>query len=214
MDWLSFLFPKKVLHLTSLYNRSIDVVHSFGRLTLLVDSTAQTGIYPDRLWKTGLVPFLKTVHAPKRIVVFGVGGGAVFHLLHRIFPQASLVGVDIDPVILKIAKDYFGLNAIPGLSLITQDAQRFVKKRSEQGKSELIVIDLYIGNGMPAFVQDARFYASLSRILKSGGILVMNYYYPPHTDRSLKSFSNKMSQYFRSVEYKPVLRNIFFYVVK
>lgn len=214
MGWFSQLIGRTIAVSHSSWNGKIEVKDIRGHRTLLADGIQQTGPYPNRLWDVGLKDILTAGKAPINILVFGVGGGYVFKLLNTAFPQAMISGVDIDPEIIRLSRQHFGLDAIPHLHLVCQDAKTFVQRKSEQSKYDLVVIDLYVANDVPGFVTQESFLRSVSRFLRPRGRLVINYFHARNQEGEVKKLASKLSRCFSKVEYQSVLRNIFFTVVK
>lgn len=212
MTWLSYIFPRHIAGSRSTVNGRIEVKEIRGQKTLLVEGIQQTGPYPNVLWKRGFADACRLPAAPKQILVLGVGGGEVLGRLASLFPDAAITGVDIDAEIIRLARAHFSIGTIPGLTLVCEDAQVFVQK--ERKKFNLVIVDLYVANDVPSFATGDTFMAGVSRLLCSGGRLIMNYFHATDQARQARSFANKLSKYFISVSYRPVLRNIFFYVVK
>lgn len=213
MKWLSTIVPRMIAVMRSQYNGNIEVKEIGGTRTLLVNAVQQTGPYPNRLWELGLREILRKKQKPRRILVFGVGGGYVFQLLSGAFPRAEMTGVDIDPAIIRISRGYFGLDGISRLNLVCEDAGMYVRKQ-KRTKYDLVIIDVYIGNDVPAFVTTDVFLTGVYRLLGSGGELVINYFHATKQKSGTKQLADVLLNRFRRVRYHPVLRNIFFYVVK
>lgn len=187
----------------------------YGKNALLVDGIQQTGPYTEKLWKTGLKLVMKdSPSGVSSILVFGVGGGTVFKMFQKAFPGARLVGVDIDTEIIRIGKQYFGLDTLPHLSLVAQDARIYVKDPSSKEKYDLVIVDLYTGNGVPFFVTGKPFLAAVRRLVRPGGRMIMNYFDEKDQSRTSQILFDTLTFVYRHVERKAVLRNIFFYVIK
>ncbi len=212
MTWLSYIFTRHIARAQSAVNGRIEVAEIRGQKTMLVEGIQQTGPYPNELWRLGLADASQFPEVPKRMLVLGVGGGEVLRRLSEVFPGATIVGVDIDPEIIRLAREYFSVDDIPGLTLVCGDAQTFVQK--ERRRFDLAVVDLYVANDVPDFATDDAFIAELSRILRPGGRMIMNYFHAKDQERQVRMFAKKLSKRFTKVRYQPVLRNIFFYVVK
>jgi len=197
MSFLSYFIPQLVYHSSSHYNKKIEVREINGRNVLLVNGIQQTGGYTEKLWKEGM----RNIHG-KKILVFGVGGGTVFSN----FPDAQITAVDIDPEIIRIGKKYFGLGKLSNLTLIQQDARMFISRK----KYDLIIVDLYIGNDVPAFVSQKPFLKKCMSFLLPGGQMVINYF----SQKDQETKAHALRQIIIGATVKPVLRNIFVYVVK
>ena len=44
---------------------------------------------------------------PNRILIVGLGGGTLSNTFHQLFPEAIIDNVEIDPAVVKVAKQYF-----------------------------------------------------------------------------------------------------------
>jgi predicted membrane-bound spermidine synthase len=223
MNLFSFFFPKIIASSHSQYNKSITVIERFGNRELYAGGIQQSGPYTSRLWKKGLMDFFqgnasqysKTLPYVKQIVVFGIGGGTLFPILHTIFPKAHITGVDIDPKIISFYKKYFSNGTSSAVSVLCMDAKKFLEKAIRQKKTyDVVIVDLYIGNDVPEFVTDAAFLASISRILTPGGILVWNYFCLENQSHHARVLLDKLSGIYHPVYRENILRNIFFYCRK
>lgn len=174
MNWLSYLFPRVVAKLSSSYNQDIRIIEECGELKLLVNGSRQSGKYIRKLWEAAFGSFhIGRERKIKNILVLGVAGGTVIHLLHERFPAARITGVDIDPAMINIGKRYFGLNTIPALRFVRDDAQHFVRRTAH--RFDLIIVDVFFGREIPAFVESSIFLRCLSQLLSNGGTVVINF---------------------------------------
>lgn len=196
---------------SSPYNKQIAIVGLFGRNSLLVNGIQQTGPYTEKLWKMGLRPILEdSSFQPVNILVFGIGGGTVFNIFQKAFPKAQMVGVDIDPEIIRIGRTYFGLDKLPRLTLVAKDARDYYVNQ----KYDLVIIDLYIGNDVPRFVTQEPFLSNVRRLLRPEGRMIMNYFSEKNQDKESTTLLSRLLTIFSNAQRRPVLRNIFFSVVK
>jgi len=112
----------------------------------------------------------------RRVLVLGVGGGAVIRQLLALFPDVEITGVELNPVHLAIARRFFGLsnkrvslhceNAITWLALY--DGEPF----------DLVIDDLFgerDGEPCRAVRADADWFDLLGTHLQPDGALVMNF---------------------------------------
>ncbi len=211
MTLLSYIFPQRVAKLSSLYNKEIRINEEKGKLKLLVNGSRQSGAYIELLWKEAFKSFgLPQRHLQEdllQILVLGVAGGTVIHLLHCFYPQAGIVGVDIDQTMIDVGKQYFGLDKIAQLSLVCEDAKTYVAKKK---KFDVIVVDLFIGTHVPELVRDESFLTNLKALLTSHGVVVINYLREfAYTEKS-KSLRNSLRKLFATVEEIDLYSNRFF----
>lgn len=128
------------------------------------------------VWDTLMLPAL--ARAPercRRVLVLGVGGGAVLRQLQYFVRPTLMVGIELNPVHLSVARRFFGLKG-PSISLHQADALVWVEHY--QGPVFDLVIDDLFGHagGEPERVvaPDARWCGRLLKLLAPDGTLVIN----------------------------------------
>lgn len=110
--------------------------------------------------------------APKRILVLGLGGGSFPKRLHRDFPDATVVAVDIDPMVIDIATRYFEVPRDERMRLVARDGRRYI--RETEAAYDLIFLDAYNSDTIPFHLTTREFYREVERRLAPGGVVVSN----------------------------------------
>ncbi|EKD87445.1 MAG: Spermine synthase [uncultured bacterium] len=173
MDWRSYIYPQTIERFSTVYNHDIRVVEDHGKLKILVNGSPQSGPYIEKLWKNALRSFgFPKKIVPKSILVLGIAGGTVIHLLHQWYPEAKITAVDIDQTMIDIGKKYFELGKIKNLILKKSDANTYVQKKSAY---DIIIVDLSFGREIPVFVTTRKFLSALKKIRMGEGIVVINF---------------------------------------
>ena len=185
MNLLSYLFPQTLAQYHSDFNGEIFVKEFFGKKYLEVGGLVQSGWAVDSLWRDAILKskinpstLLRTRDQKskiKNILILGLGGGSAAKLLTNIFPQAEIVGVDIDPVMVKAGQKYLGLGEIDQLKTIICDARSYIKKNNHL--HDLIIVDLYQGYQVPDFVGSLKFLTDLKHYIgnrKEGYVFLSN----------------------------------------
>lgn len=216
MSWLSYLYPQTILRTSSIFNHDIRVNEEHGRYKLLVNGSRQSGSYIEMLWKRAFRAFEMAPNpAVKKILVLGVGGGTVIHMLHTWYPNASIVGVDIDQKILDIGKTYFGLSSMSHLQLDCMDANiavfDFAKKVHQY---DLVIIDIFSGRYIPEFVSSKAFLKKIVTLLSPNGIVLINFLRELEYKEKSDQLDRALKALFCYVRDYPIVRNRFFYMVK
>jgi len=176
--WWTYLWPRVVLKTGSRYNRDIRIIEENRRYKLLVNGARESGEYIDGLWQHAFRSFgFPDNRQYSDILVLGIAGGTVIHMLHGLYPGARIAGVDIDEVMIGIGQEYFGLRDIKSLSCILGDARTYLTRTGK--KYDLIVIDLFIGPDVPDFVLDGAFHDSVRKRLRDNGAVFINYLRQP-----------------------------------
>jgi spermidine synthase len=112
----------------------------------------------------------------RRVLVLGVGGGAVIRQLQRFVRPDSIVGIELNAVHLSVARRFFGVKGA-GVTLQRADAVDWVKRYRGPG-FDMIVDDLFgdcDGEPQRAVVTDGRWVDRLERCLGPGGMIVSNF---------------------------------------
>lgn len=155
-------------------------------------------LFTGGIWDALTLPALFTNHGPKNILVLGVGGGTAIHQLQKLLQPKKIVGVEINPVHLKIAKEFFNLN-YDNLDLIKEDAITYVSQ--QQSTYDFILDDIFLeGHNDPyrPVGQSAEWLRSLDNCLSKNGILVQNYLSNKDASRVLKTENHLLKSCFNS----------------
>ena len=112
----------------------------------------------------------------RRILVLGVGGGAIIRQLLGWYPESQIVGIELDKTHIQISKRFFGLKN-KHINLIEANAIEWLK--AYRGLAFDIIIDDLFGelNGEPERVVEAStsWLTYLSKNLTAQGLLIMNF---------------------------------------
>ncbi|PIS04717.1 MAG: hypothetical protein COT81_04840 [Candidatus Buchananbacteria bacterium CG10_big_fil_rev_8_21_14_0_10_42_9] len=140
----------------------------------------QSVYYPDKII-TGdyysdfynLLPKLIEKDEPTDILVIGLAGGTISRQFNHFYGNAVQIdGVEIDPQVIKIAKQYFNLDK-PNLNVFSQDGRIFLQYTEK--KYDIIVVDAYRQQlYIPWTLATQEFWQLTKEHLNPGGILVMN----------------------------------------
>ncbi len=210
MNWLSYLYPQTVLKTSSNYNRNIRINEENGKFKLLVDGARESGEYIRELWEYAFrelrFPWKQNIRS---ILVLGVAGGTVIHMLRKAFPEASITGVEIDEVMIDIGKQYFGLGSFRNLRLICDDAVRYVQK-SKKGMFDLVILDIFIGPDVPDVVLTEDFQKDLRGLLRKNGVLLVNYLRQPGYETKVPRLHALLRRLYKEVSSADQFNNRFF----
>ena len=214
MSWTTYIVPRVVAKFSSPFNRDIRILEEKGKRKLLVNGSRQSGEYIRELWQYAFCTF-GVIPSPdvKNILVLGIAGGNVIHLLHAIYPDATITGVDIDKRMINIGKKYFGLEALNGLTCTVGDAKNFVKNAAIKKKQwDMIVVDIFIGAQIPDFIQDPSFLSDLKHMIKPQGNIIINYLREYQYLELSEQLRIQLEKIFRSVSETDINFNRFFMV--
>lgn len=109
----------------------------------------------------------------ENLLILGMGGGSIIKSLRETFDYSrNIIAVEIDPEIIKLAKQEFGVIASDKLQILQEDAFEFVKTSEE--KFELIIIDLFIDLNVPPIFYEKEFCENVSSLLQKNGFIIFN----------------------------------------
>lgn len=119
---------------------------------------------------------LALVEAPKRILVVGLGGGAMPMFLHRVFPAARIDAVEIDPEVIRVSRRYFGFREGARVRAHAMDGREFVRR--SDGGYDLIFLDAFGSADIPRHLATLEFLELVRDRLSPSGVVVGNVFEP------------------------------------
>lgn len=127
-------------------------------------------------------PFLVAAD-PRRVLMIGLGGGTLVRVVHAHAPRAVIDAVEIDPEVVRLAAEWFGVVPGPRLRVVTADGVEFLAGEGEA--YDVIWLDAFLDPGAPgtdvAGVPEAlRGTGFLQRVrarLRPGGVAAFNIHY-------------------------------------
>lgn len=122
-----------------------------------------------------MVPLLlrETRHWPRNVLLIGLGAASLTKFLYRHFPLAHLTVVEIDPLVVATARQYFKLPDDPKrIKLVIGDGAEYVLACSKQ--FDLILVDGFDSNARAGALETSPFYQACRACLSSRGILSVN----------------------------------------
>lgn len=197
---MGFLSGQKVLEeVTSPVNGKIRVVKSLGLGTYIqVENLTQSGGVTYNVWKQTIKKIHRSLITNHNSLILGLGGGSAAKLVRKYWPQAKIVGVDIDPVMVEMGKKYLGLK---GIEVFIEDAEKFLKKHEEvKRKYDLILIDTYLGYEYPKKFEEEAFLREVKTQTGKGGIAIFNRLYMADKRKAAVKFGEKLEKIFPKVE--------------
>jgi spermidine synthase len=121
---------------------------------------------------------------PKRVLIVGLGGGAMVHFLEHYDPGVEVDAVEIDPKVVELAEKYFDVRTQKNIKIITQDAFKYFqenKTRENKTQYDVIYMDAFLkpsegtdATGQPLRLKTTEFYKGLRDQLTPDGIVAIN----------------------------------------
>lgn len=162
----------------SMYN-NISVKDEGNYRYLMFDDIDQSAVNkndPDEhVWPyTRLMVEASEKYRPEAtdFLAIGVGGGIVVRDLLAKKDRISFDAVDIDPEVIRIAHDYFGMPRDSRLQATAADGRVFL--RDKKSRYDIIMIDAYDRLSIPYHLTTREFFEEVADSLKPGGIVMFN----------------------------------------
>ena len=204
------IFPKLVEEKQSKFNGTIQVYKLFGKYSISVDNLTQSGGLLVPIWRKALKKIQNTKYDIHHTLVLGLGGGSAAKLVRQFWPEAKITAIEIDPVMIQLAKKYHGVDKIKNLKIITADAFKFTREQENKRTREqhdLILIDTYQGKKYPQEAKTPEFFNQLKKLLTPQGIVIFNRLNWADNDKDIQQHIKLLRQHFLQVTSKKILSN-------
>ncbi|MGA1867667.1 MAG: fused MFS/spermidine synthase [bacterium] len=132
-------------------------------------------LYPDNPLKNqfGLSLITPSIaHGARDFLILGAGAGNNIRQLLEIDPSYTITAVEIDPEVIKLSEELFGVVQSDRVKLIAEDARVFLKNNKK--KFDSIIIDLFKGDSYPIHCITEEFFALALNNLKPNGMIMVN----------------------------------------
>lgn len=172
----------------SKYNGHLRVLRTWGMGTYIqAGGLTQSGGIVESIWKSTL----KNVKGEeiKSVLILGLGGGTLAKLLRKIYPNAKITGVEIDPIMIELGKKYLELDKY-GIDIEIADANKF-----KLGEYDLVIVDMYSGDNFPKEFESEEF---LKKLTKFKTVIINRLYYGDKRPDTVR-FGNKLEKLFKKV---------------
>lgn len=135
-------------------------------------------LFTGAVWDLLSLPSLAMPEPPQSMLLLGVGGGSVIHQLQQLHAPGNILGVEIDPLHIRIAREYFGVR-YPNVSMVCSDAYNWL--RSHRQRWDYLIDDVFQhGEDDPLrpFDLNRAWYELLAARLKTDGAIIQNHIDP------------------------------------
>ena len=108
----------------------------------------------------------------ERGLVVGLGAGSTTRFWHALFPQMRIDSVEIDPLVVAVAFQFFRFPHHPGLPVHLMDGRTWVQE--SPGAYDVVLLDAYGAGDAPYHLTTLEFYAEVQDRLAPGGVVIAN----------------------------------------
>ena len=111
--------------------------------------------------------------APRKVLRIGLGAASLTKFMYRHYPLAHLTVVEIEPVVVSAARQFFKLPEDPKrLHLVIDDGAEYMLNSDK--KFDLILVDGYDKNARSGALDTLPFYQACRSRLSDNGVLATN----------------------------------------
>ena len=108
---------------------------------------------------------------PRKVCILGLAGGSDARVLKHVFPGTHVTGVEIDPRLVELGREYMGLKGELD-RLAIADGRAFLRGTDE--KFDFILVDVYNQAYIPFHMATKEFFELARGRLAPGGVFAMN----------------------------------------
>ena len=171
---------------------------------MLIDGGTHTAIDP-MTWESRF-PYVNVLDLtrgffdqPGEMLLIGLGGGSVAKSFYH--DGWRVDAVEIDPVVIRIAREYFGLQRGEA-TVYEMDARQFLITHDKQ--YDLIVMDAYGSSSIPFHLVTTEALGLIQSHLKTGGIVAMNVEAAGWHDVIARALAATAHQHFEHIKTLPI----------
>lgn len=201
--------PKTIYEVDSEFNGKISVIEVGSTRKLSVDGVVQSVNWDSpnasrQVWGRLVENLHEQLPELKTALVLGLGGGSMHHLMAQKFPGIHITSVEIDKVIVEVAKKYFKLDDIPNHRVIVADALKVIAVPEEYGiannSMQAVIVDIFCGQKYPDLGASGNFFACVKNLVVPGGLVVFNRIYLEHHQEQVNQFIDALEGFFTDIK--------------
>jgi hypothetical protein len=127
-------------------------------------------IFTYGIWDYFLAPLLFRPES-ERVLIVGFAGGSVARQ-YLALSNASIIGVEIDPLVIQLGKEFFGVSESERLEVVAADGRTFMTLNEDQ--FDIIVLDAFNPPTIPFHLATKEFFQLAMSRLRPGGLIAVN----------------------------------------
>jgi len=180
-------------------DRALELNEGQATHSLLKPGTYLT----DNVWDGYLVlPFTALSEPPKRIAILGNAAGTTARAYGHYFPETKVDGVEIDPELEKVGREYFDMGSNENLTVHNEDARPWLRRSG--GGYDVIMVDAYRQPYIPFYLATKEFFELARERLAPGGVVIVNAGHPEGNNDLEKVLAATMGEAFPTVLRDPI----------
>lgn len=110
---------------------------------------------------------------PRNVLLIGAAAGTVPGLYNEIYGPVPVTGVELDPQILQVGREYFAAD-YPAYTAVGADGRRWLAQQPDHVKFDVILVDAYRPPYIPFHLTTVEFFTLLQEHLSGDGVVAIN----------------------------------------
>ena len=112
------------------------------------------------------------LESPKEILCIGLGGGTMPKFFYRLFTNAKLTILELNPKVIQIAKHFFKLPISKRFNILQGDGVQYINEVDK--KYDLLISDAFEDYGLPDEFCTISYFESCRNVLSEKGVFMIN----------------------------------------
>lgn len=178
---MDFFAPDRIAKIKALTHEGRPFVFDDGDIRTLhfderIVQSAMRLSAPDELlvhYTRAMTGFRLFHPAPRHILMIGLGGGSLLKYCYRNLPSTQLTVLEVDADVIALRAQFMIPPDDARLQVLHQDARAYVGAKAA-ASTDIILLDGFDINGAAEGLCSDEFLHDCYRVLRDGGMLVMN----------------------------------------
>jgi spermidine synthase len=114
---------------------------------------------------------------PFKVLIIGLGGGALPRAINRYIPDVEIDVVDIDPDVVEVAERFFKFTSGEQIKVHIADGRSFIRDAAQKAptkKYDLVILDAFNSSSIPKHLITKEFLKELMQMLDPKGVVAAN----------------------------------------
>jgi spermidine synthase len=196
---LSWLWPVRAARIEGLHG-PLEVRWERGRKVINSAQANQSFGSLHQVWRAAFAEVGVQRQPPGSVLLLGLGGGSVVHILRReLGIKAPITAVELDRVMVQLARQHFGLDALANVTVLEGDAT--IQVHALRERYDLVLVDLFDDLDLARGVDGRTFIHGLRDRCAEGGTVLFNTVgYDEASDARCQRVLHHVRQVFHTVD--------------
>ena len=111
--------------------------------------------------------------ATARVLVIGLAAGTVSSLWTDVYGPAPITGVELDPAILEVGREWFAMDR-PNLTAVAADGRQWLSRQASSQVWDVVLVDAYRVPYIPFHLTTVEWFELVDRHLAAYGVVAVN----------------------------------------